>query len=62
MDVLAAIVVVATFYFIVRGTEVRLALAAGKPAAWFASFAASMVRAGLLTVILPASARSRRRR
>lgn len=63
MDVLAAIVVVATFYFIVRGTEVRLALlaggavlalAAGKPGAWFASFSAAMVQAGLVTVILPA--------
>ena len=63
MDVFAALVVVATFFFIVRGTEVRLALLAGgavlaiaslKPEAWFNSFAASMVQAGLLTVILPA--------
>jgi DcuC family C4-dicarboxylate transporter len=63
MDILAATVVVATFAFIIRGAEVRLALLAGgavlalaawKPEAWFASFAASMVQAGLLTVILPA--------
>jgi DcuC family C4-dicarboxylate transporter len=63
MDVFSAVVVVATFYFIVRGTEVRLALLAGgavlalaslKPEAWFNSFASSMVQAGLLTVILPA--------
>lgn len=63
MDILAAAVVVATFVFIIRGAEVRLALLAGgavlalaawKPEAWFASFAASMVQAGLLTVILPA--------
>jgi DcuC family C4-dicarboxylate transporter len=63
MDILAAAVVVATFVFIIRGTEVRLALLAGgavlalaawKPEAWFSSFASSMVQAGLLTVILPA--------
>jgi C4-dicarboxylate transporter, DcuC family len=63
MDVLAAVVVVATFYFIIRGTEVRLALlgggavltlAAWKPEAWFTAFSGSMVQAGLLTVILPA--------
>jgi len=63
MDILAAVVVVATFYFIVKGVEVRLALlaagavltlAAWKPEAWFASFANSMTQAGLLTVILPA--------
>jgi DcuC family C4-dicarboxylate transporter len=63
MDVLAAVVVVATFYFIIRGPEVRLALlgggavltlAAWKPEAWFTAFSGSMVQAGLLTVILPA--------
>jgi C4-dicarboxylate transporter, DcuC family len=63
MDILAAVVVIATFVFIIRGAEVRLALLAGgavlalaawKPEAWFNSFAASMVQAGLLTVILPA--------
>jgi DcuC family C4-dicarboxylate transporter len=63
LDLFAAAVVVATFAFIIRGAEVRLALlAAGavltlavwKPEAWFASFASSMVQAGLLTVILPA--------
>ncbi len=63
MDIVAAAVVVATFVFIIRGAEVRLALLAGgavlalaawKPEAWFNSFAASMVQAGLLTVILPA--------
>ena len=44
MDILAAVVVVATFVFIIRGAEVRLALLAGgavlalaawKPEAWF---------------------------
>jgi DcuC family C4-dicarboxylate transporter len=63
MDILAAAVVIATFVFIIRGAEVRLALLAGgavlalaawKPEAWFTSFANSMVQAGLLTVILPA--------
>ena len=63
MDILAAVVVVATFVFIIRGAEVRLALLAGgavlalaawKPEAWFSSFAASMAQAGLLTVVLPA--------
>jgi len=63
MDILAAVVVVATFTFIIRGAEVRLALlAAGavlalaswKPEAWFTAFANSMAQAGLLTVILPA--------
>ena len=63
MDIIAAAVVVATFAFIIRGAEVRLALLAGgavlalaawKPEAWFTSFANSMVQAGLLTVILPA--------
>lgn len=63
MDVFAAAVVIATFTFIIRGAEVRLALltagavltlAAWKPEAWFASFSGSMVQAGLLTVILPA--------
>jgi C4-dicarboxylate transporter, DcuC family len=63
MDILAALVVIATFVFIIRGAEVRLALLAGgavlalaawKPEAWFNSFASSMVQAGLLTVILPA--------
>jgi len=63
MDILAAVVVVATFYFIIRGAEVRMALLAGgavlalaawKPEAWFTSFSGSMVQAGLLTVILPA--------
>ena len=63
MDVLAAVVVVATFYFIVRGAEVRLALLAGgavlavlsmKPEAWFTAFSTSMAQAGLITVILPA--------
>jgi DcuC family C4-dicarboxylate transporter len=63
MDLLAGLVVVATFYFIIRGSEVRLALLAGgavlaaaslKPAAWFAAFSSSMAQAGLLTVILPA--------
>jgi C4-dicarboxylate transporter, DcuC family len=63
MDILAAVVVIATFTFIVRGAEVRLALLAGgaalviaawKPDAWFSSFASSMSQAGLLTVILPA--------
>lgn len=62
-DVFAALVVVATFYFIIRGAEVRLALLTGgavlaiaslRPEAWFDAFAASMVQAGLLTVILPA--------
>jgi len=62
-DLLAATVVIATFVFIVRGTEVRLALlaggavlalASGKPDSWFNEFAASMSQAGLLTVILPA--------
>jgi C4-dicarboxylate transporter, DcuC family len=63
LDLLSAVVVIATFYFIIKGTEVRLALLAGgavlaaaslKPEAWFASFATSMAQAGLLTVILPA--------
>lgn len=63
MDILAAAVVVATFYFIVRGAEVRLALLAGgavlaiaslKPESWFASFSSAMSQAGLITVILPA--------
>ncbi|MCU0765437.1 MAG: C4-dicarboxylate transporter DcuC [Burkholderiaceae bacterium] len=63
MDVLAGLVVVATFYFIVRGAEVRLALLAGgavlaaaslRPEAWFTAFGNSMAQAGLLTVILPA--------
>ena len=63
MDIIAAAVVIATFVFIIRGSEVRLALLAGgvvlalaawKPEAWFNSFASSMVQAGLLTVILPA--------
>jgi C4-dicarboxylate transporter, DcuC family len=63
MDILAAAVVIATFVFIIRGAEVRLALLAGgavlalaawKPEAWFSAFASSMVQAGLLTVILPA--------
>ena len=63
MDLVAAAVVVATFVFIIRGAEVRLALLAGgavlalaawKPDAWFGAFASSMVQAGLLTVILPA--------
>lgn len=63
VDLFAGVVVVATFYFIIRGAEVRLALLAGgaalalaslKPAAWFASFASSMSQASLLTVILPA--------
>lgn len=63
MDVLAVAVVVATFYFIIRGAEVRLALLAGgavlalasfKPESWFTAFASSMSQAGLLTVILPA--------
>ncbi len=63
LDVFAGVVVVATFYFIIRGTEVRLALLAGgaalalaslKPAAWFAAFSSSMSQASLLTVILPA--------
>ena len=63
MDIFAAVVVIATFYFIVKGAEVRLALlgagavlalAAMKPAAWFTAFANSMAQAGLLTVILPA--------
>lgn len=63
MDIFAAVVVIVTFTFIIRGTEVRLALlTAGavltlvtwKPEAWFASFSGSMVQAGLLTVILPA--------
>ena len=63
MDIVAAAVVIATFVFIIRGAEVRLALLAGgavlalaawKPEAWFSSFASSMVQAGLLTVILPA--------
>ena len=51
MDILAAVVVIATFAFIIRGAEVRLALLAGgavlalaawKPEAWFGSFAASI--------------------
>lgn len=63
LDLFAALVVVATFTFIVRGTEVRLALLVGgavlalaslKPEAWFTSFSTSMTQAGLLTVILPA--------
>jgi DcuC family C4-dicarboxylate transporter len=63
MDILAAVVVVATFTFIIRGAEVRLALltagavlalASWKPEAWFTAFASSMSQAGLLTVILPA--------
>lgn len=63
MDILAAVVVVATFTFIIRGAEVRLALltagavlalASWKPEAWFTAFANSMAQAGLLTVILPA--------
>ena len=63
MDIIAAAVVIATFAFIIRGAEVRLALltggavlalAAWKPDAWFSSFASSMAQAGLLTVILPA--------
>lgn len=63
MDILAAVVVVATFTFIIRGAEVRLALltagailalASWKPEAWFTAFANSMSQAGLLTVILPA--------
>lgn len=63
LDLLAAAVVVVTFYAIVRGTEVRLALlTAGavlalislKPEAWFTSFSNSMSQAGLLSVILPA--------
>ena len=63
MDILAAVVVIATFVFIIRGAEVRLALLAGgaalalaawKPEAWFTSFSSSMSQAGLITVILPA--------
>lgn len=63
MRILAAAVVSATFTFIIRGTEVGLALltggavlplAAWKPEAWFNAFATSMVQAGLVTVILPA--------
>lgn len=63
LDIFAGVVVVLTFYFIIRGAEVRLALlAAGavlalvawKPEAWFTSFSSSMSQAGLLTVILPA--------
>jgi DcuC family C4-dicarboxylate transporter len=63
MDILAAVVVVATFAFIIRGAEVRLALltagavlalASWKPEAWFTAFATSMSQAGLLSVILPA--------
>jgi DcuC family C4-dicarboxylate transporter len=63
MEILAAVVVVATFTFIIRGAEVRLALltagavlalASWKPEAWFTAFANSMAQAGLLTVILPA--------
>jgi hypothetical protein len=62
MDICAAVVIVATFCFIVRGTEVRLALLAGgvvltiaslKPEARSNAFASSMVQAGLLTVIIP---------
>ncbi len=62
-DLLALVVVVATFAFIIRGAEVRLALLAGgavlallslDPAAWFDAFSRSMTQAGLITVILPA--------
>jgi DcuC family C4-dicarboxylate transporter len=62
-DVVALLVVVATFTFIIRGAEVRLALLAGgavlaalslNPAAWFDAFARAMTQAGLITVILPA--------
>jgi DcuC family C4-dicarboxylate transporter len=62
-DLSAAVVVVAMFIAIIRGAEVRLALlvagavlavAAGKPGAWFDAFSASMTQAGLITVILPA--------
>ena len=61
-DVLALLVVVATFTFIIRGAEVRLALLLGgavlaalslNPAAWFDAFAKAMTQAGLITVILP---------
>lgn len=62
-DLLALAVVIATFAFIIRGTEVRLALLTGgavlallslNPNAWFEAFAKSMTTAGLITVILPA--------
>lgn len=62
-DLIALGVVIATFTFIIRGTEVRLALLAGgaalaalslDPAAWFNAFAKAMTQAGLITVILPA--------
>lgn len=63
MDIVAVIVVIATFVCIIRGVEVRLALlaggavlavAAGKPEQWFTAFSQAMVQAGLITVILPA--------
>lgn len=63
IDLFAALVVLGTFILIIRGAEVRLALvaggavlaiASGKPGAWFDAFAASMVQANLITVILPA--------
>jgi hypothetical protein len=61
MDIFVVVIVAATLYFIVRGTDVRRARPAGaaaltiaslKPEAWFNAFASSVVQAGLLTFIV----------